>query len=975
MPWESAPAFVYGYTMPFSLFAAPAPPPAQRRLLFISRAVAVLLVVSGASALLGWVLGVAWLTAPLAGWRVMAPASCICSVALGVALWGRIHRRKRLTLLGTGLTLVISILALLGYAVGQPTPMGGMPLPSALLVTTAAVGLLGGVLQARSDIEKITLGLAGLALVALTITVTFARAIGLFGAGAPGTMPGSSLQLVATMLLLGICFVGLVWSSGIRELEPPDWLPIATALASLITVMSLWSALVQRERGQALESSRQAAEGEQRLMIRGVEVIAGALRRAAAWAALDVPPEQQERDLESLQRDIPSLEAGFRLAGDGTPLVLVPLTADAEPVLMLWKTYLAGVRNQPDTTVYLPLDSAATRFVVFAPVCTVRCVGVVAGVIRSSLLFRATLADTLSAFRFSIAGPDGPLEGAAPPTLLPATADRDRPLRLGAMQWKLTTWPSQGGAASESNLPGAVLFMGLIVTLLLPLTIQLGRSAWEGARARERARLSLALDRATDGLWELDVPTGQAVRSPALWRHLQYEPEAVPPDFEGWTALIHPDDRPAVDLSLSRHLLGESESYETEYRVRAGDGSWHTVVDRGRVVDRTTVGSPARMLGISADVTEARAAAKAREDSERRFRALFNSGFQFQILLGCDCNVIEVNQVALDHFGTSAEQVLNRAGWDTLWWSDNPLAQQILRDACTSVMGGKTEVWEQEIRQPGRPPMVLEISLKPIPDSNGNSSQLLLEGRDITERRRAEAALKEVDTLTTMGRVAARVAHEINNPLAGIQNAFLLIKDAVPKEHPHFAYVGAIEREIERISKVTRQLYETYRPEQDTTGISSVQLVVTDAVAFLEQVNRSNGVRITTDLARVSGAVPVPAAILRQIVYNLVQNAIDVSPQGGTVSVIAIATVDTLELTVRDQGPGVPVALREQIFEPFFSTKEKQMKTSGMGLGLALVRRTVSAARGSIRIETAPGGGAEFIVTLPLEHGQSGASS
>jgi signal transduction histidine kinase len=75
---------------------------------------------------------------------------------------------------------------------------------------------------------------------------------------------------------------------------------------------------------------------------------------------------------------------------------------------------------------------------------------------------------------------------------------------------------------------------------------------------------------------------------------------------------------------------------------------------------------------------------------------------------------------------------------------------------------------------------------------------------------------------------------------------------------------------------------------------------------------------------------------------------------------------------VRDQGPGVPPSLREQIFEPFFSTKEKDMKTSGMGLGLALVRRTVSAAGGTIRIDTATGGGAEFIVTLPLERNESG---
>ena len=209
----------------------------------------------------------------------------------------------------------------------------------------------------------------------------------------------------------------------------------------------------------------------------------------------------------------------------------------------------------------------------------------------------------------------------------------------------------------------------------------------------------------------------------------------------------------------------------------------------------------------------------------------------------------------------------------------------------------------------------------------------------------------------------------------GIQSAFLLIKDAIPRDHPHFVYVGAIEREIERISRVTRQLYETYRPERDPIGVSSVQLVVTDAVAFLNQVNRANSVTIETDLVRVPSAVPVPAAMLRQIVYNLVQNAIDVSPPGGRVQVIATASTTALELIVRDQGPGIPEGMREQVFEAFFSTKEKSMRTSGMGLGLALVRRTVAAAGGTIRIETAAGGGAEFIVTLPLHGTGRGAGA
>jgi PAS domain S-box-containing protein len=962
--------------MPFTLLATPwRVSQTQRRLLIVCRVLSYLLILSGLLALLGWATHVEWLTTPIAGWRGMVPGEAVCSMALGIALQGRIQGRVPPALLGAVLAFIISVLALLSIAAQQAFLMSSLPLPSAILVATAAVGLLGGVVQARPEVEKVTLGLAGVALIALTITIAFAQSIGLIGFERSGTGPGSSFQLVTLTLLLGICFVALVWASGMKELEPPEWLPAATGLVSLLTIMSLWSALSVRERTQRLEVERLAAVAEERLLTRGITAVAGGLRRAAEQAVSGVSLEQQEGFLATLQRDMVGLESIFRLAADGTPLVLVPLTADAGPVIDLWITYLAGLPSQPDTTVYLPLDSAARRFVVFVPVCTERCRGAMAGVMRSSTLFLATRSDSLNPFRLSLAGPAGALDSLSAPAEPAAYSAPEDAVPLEALGLKVTAVPGRSSGTNDSGLPGTVLFMGLIVTLLLPLTMQFGRSAWEGARARAQARLSLALDRATDGVWELDVRTGQTVRSPQLWRHLHYAPETVPPDFQGWAALIHPEDRAAVDVALSGHLLGERESYETEYRVKAGDGSWHTVVDRGRVVDRTLEGTPSRVLGISADVTEARAAARARAQSERLLRAVFDSSFQFQILLSSDGSVLEVNQMALTHAGTQGDTVVGRPCWDTLWWLDNPGAQQTLRASFASAMSGATEAWEQEIRRAGRPPIVLELSLKPVSNATPESSQLLLEGRDITERRRSEAALQEVDTLTTMGRVVARVAHEINNPLAGIQSAFLLIKDAIPRDHPHFVYVGAIEREIERISRVTRQLYETYRPEQDPVGVSSVQLVVTDAVVFLHQVNRVNNVKIETDLVRVPNAVPVPAAMLRQIVYNLVQNAIDVSPPGGRVQVIAATSPTALELIVRDQGPGIPEVMREQVFEAFFSTKEKSMKTSGMGLGLALVRRTVAAAGGTIRIETAAEGGAEFIVTLPLRGTGRGAGT
>lgn len=249
---------------------------------------------------------------------------------------------------------------------------------------------------------------------------------------------------------------------------------------------------------------------------------------------------------------------------------------------------------------------------------------------------------------------------------------------------------------------------------------------------------------------------------------------------------------------------------------------------------------------------------------------------------------------------------------------------------------------------------------------SGQPLRLLGMFADVTDRRHAEESVRQAETMSTMGRLAARIAHEINNPLAGIQSAFMLIKDAIPETHPHIKYVGAIEREVQRISQVTRQLYETYRPETESSANAPVQTVVGDAVGFLEQLNRNTGVSISVQLGNIAAVVRLSESILRQCVYNLVQNAIEASPPGSCVTVAGAIEGTEFVLRVSDRGPGVPLELRDSIFDPFVSTKPSKLSTGGMGLGLSLVRRALDAAGGGIEVTDAVGGGAEFVARIPL---------
>jgi signal transduction histidine kinase len=353
--------------------------------------------------------------------------------------------------------------------------------------------------------------------------------------------------------------------------------------------------------------------------------------------------------------------------------------------------------------------------------------------------------------------------------------------------------------------------------------------------------------------------------------------------------------------------------------------------------------------------------------SEQRFRGVFDSSFQFQALLDLDCKVMELNRHGLGATEGGSDCVGREMLWSLPIWRDSPAAVEWLRGACGRAKDGRTTSGVLELVEPDGTGRVYEATIRPLTGADGQVSQLVLEAQDITQMRRAEESIRELETLSTMGRLAARVAHEINNPLQGIQNGFQLIKGAIDPAHPHFRFVGAIEREITRIAGVTRQLYDAYRPDEESQRACSIPLMLSDVTVLMSQVNREAGVELVTEHDEsVREPVPVSDTLLRQIVMNLAQNAIDATPRGGVVTMSASRSADLLALTVRDSGPGVPDHLRTRLFEPFFSTKSGRA-TSGMGLGLTLVRRATIALGGTIELQDGNrGGGATFVVQIPV---------
>ncbi|MDQ6611871.1 MAG: PAS domain S-box protein, partial [Gemmatimonadota bacterium] len=891
---------------------------------------AVLVIAIGVAGIVGNLIQFDRLRAPFDGWPRMQMWPSIEHTLIGASFLTLLRAEKSVTLPLATIASILGVAGILSALGAFDLPWGGVALSSAVLYSTLAFAFT---LVCRSNsprVEQRAFGISGFVVITLVVTMFGATAIGVVDPLTDTRVAGSSLQALICSLAIGAYLLAVLWSSGRVTIESADWLPAGVGFASILTVLVLWRALSVRETEQLTGITQQAGEAQVRAIKSSLLNVAQALSRAAERRTPGESADQQVRDLRSLQRDLYGVESGAFISTDSVHPIVATTDAVVPALDSIWRIRMRGAATLRNAVQYWPLDSGATRFVVVSPSCTSgKCAGAVAGVIRTENLLLSVV-DTTLGFYHRFESGNRSLRQAAPATVTDSKAVTV-PLDLGDVHLQLTTWPTQSTVRRvRSQLPLVALLMGAVVSALLVATTLLGQGARRLARTREKARLASVLERSTDGIWEWDLTTGAAEHSAGIWQNLGYD-EAANAGKDAWMTLVHPDDLDAFSRSIERHLAGDTEAFEQEYRVRSKNGDWHTMVDRARVVERSPTGQPVRLLGVRADVTETRNAHSARLLNERRFRAIFDSGFQYQLLLDHDGLVLEVNRVALESSGDALANVVGKPVWSTLWWACTEEAREPLREAVMSAARGIAARYEADLHGETGPTSMLEIAVKPFLDQEGQANQLLLEARDITVRRRAEAALAEVDTLTTMGRVAARVAHEINNPLAGIQNSFLLIKGAIPVTHPHYAYVGAIEREIDRIAAVTRQLYETYRPEQDLGGGTSVRSLVTDAVAFLGQVNRGTQVRVETDFTNVPSVIRLPSAMLRQIFYNLAQNAIEASPAGGVVNVRTSVTASTFELSVRDRGQGVPAALRDRIFDPFFSTKDRGVRVGGMG--------------------------------------------
>jgi signal transduction histidine kinase len=230
--------------------------------------------------------------------------------------------------------------------------------------------------------------------------------------------------------------------------------------------------------------------------------------------------------------------------------------------------------------------------------------------------------------------------------------------------------------------------------------------------------------------------------------------------------------------------------------------------------------------------------------------------------------------------------------------------------------------------------------------------------------RRLDADIRELDRRAALGQLLAEVVHEIRNPLVSVKTFLQLLPDRA--EDPEFRtkFASVVEDELRRVERLLDAALVQARPTAATTAAAGVVVApILESVALLVSHRATERqVRLEVDAAARLPGVTLSEDALRQVILNLSLNAIDATEAGGLVRLRAQRAHEGVEIVVEDQGRGIPEALRDRVFEPFFSTKSDRPG----GLGLAISRRIVEQAGGRIAISDRAGGGSAFRLRLPI---------
>ncbi|WP_226034849.1 ATP-binding protein [Aquibacillus saliphilus] len=251
----------------------------------------------------------------------------------------------------------------------------------------------------------------------------------------------------------------------------------------------------------------------------------------------------------------------------------------------------------------------------------------------------------------------------------------------------------------------------------------------------------------------------------------------------------------------------------------------------------------------------------------------------------------------------------------------------------------------------------VEAMIAKLNDERGQP-QIIALARDVTDKREAEEMLIRSEKMSVAGQLAAGVAHEIRNPLTSLKGFVQLLQAGIERKDE---YYKIMIDEIDKINSITSELLFISKPMTDNRKFESISELIGDVITLLTSQANLHNVKITLEI-KENMSISCDKTQIKQVLINLLKNAIEEMTDGGDIDVIVESNSDECLISIIDEGPGIPDDILHKLKEPFFTTKKE-----GTGLGLMISEKIVENHDGKIEISQNDKKGSTFRVCLPLD--------
>jgi PAS domain S-box-containing protein len=356
-----------------------------------------------------------------------------------------------------------------------------------------------------------------------------------------------------------------------------------------------------------------------------------------------------------------------------------------------------------------------------------------------------------------------------------------------------------------------------------------------------------------------------------------------------------------------------------------------------------------RQYEVRQGIQELREASAALALSEERNRLILQSTRDCIKLLDLEANLLSINAEGQERLGIDDLDAVLKRCWLTFW---APQYRGLAEEAVASALEGGAGRFEGEFLRADGDRSWWDVSVTPVRDESSVITNLLVVSREVTSRKRAEKALIESEKLAAVGRLAASISHEINNPLEAVTNLLFIVGNDSSLSTQGQAYLALADRELARVSQIAGQTLRFHRQATRPRSLTPKELI--EPVLALYQGRLVNS-RISIELQiRDQQEVTCYEGDIRQVLNNLVGNAIDAMRSGGRLVIRAqrsrhwVHGSTGARITIADTGHGMPKQVAAHIFEAFYTTKG----INGNGLGLWISHGIVQKHRGHLRVRS-----------------------